>query len=244
MARVVLALLSRKGAPIISWQSLSSCSRWLPLHTWLARNNRRHPAPPLAHTWPARRRLSLGGIRSLLSKDCTAPSQRTRSVRTHTFFWGLTEFQSGETAESIPHYKAALKLDPRSYSGHYDLALAYLKQNKSRKRGPSLSMPSLWIQASRRCLRPRDCPVEDGKPAAALPHLLHAHALTPGPSGRLFNINPRRTRGRTARASAPGSPRAKEQTEFRFSMECSPRATLPQACSARGPRRITFTRQI
>ena len=34
---------------------------------------------------------------------------------------GLTEFQRGETAQSIVHYKQALKLRPGSYSGHYNL---------------------------------------------------------------------------------------------------------------------------
>src|SRR5262249_46587770 len=43
---------------------------------------------------------------------------------------GLTEFQTGATAESIPHYQRALKLQPASYSAHYNLALAYLRQQK------------------------------------------------------------------------------------------------------------------
>src|SRR6202040_3180284 len=43
---------------------------------------------------------------------------------------GLTEFQQGETAKSIAHYKQALKLRPDSYSGHYNLALAYLREHK------------------------------------------------------------------------------------------------------------------
>ena len=43
---------------------------------------------------------------------------------------GLTEFQSGQTAKSIGHYRRALQLQPQSYSGHYNLALAYLREHK------------------------------------------------------------------------------------------------------------------
>src|SRR5215510_10263782 len=45
---------------------------------------------------------------------------------------GLNEFHNGELAKSIQHYQVAVKLDPRSYSAHYDLALAYLKQKQLR----------------------------------------------------------------------------------------------------------------
>jgi tetratricopeptide (TPR) repeat protein len=43
---------------------------------------------------------------------------------------GLNEFRNGATSDSIQHYQKALLLQPWSYSGHYDLALAYLKEQK------------------------------------------------------------------------------------------------------------------
>jgi len=43
---------------------------------------------------------------------------------------GLVDFQRGETVSAIQHYKKALALQPNSYSGHYNLALAYLRQHR------------------------------------------------------------------------------------------------------------------
>jgi tetratricopeptide (TPR) repeat protein len=40
------------------------------------------------------------------------------------------EIENGETGRAIEHYQRALRLAPDSFSGHYDLALAYLRERK------------------------------------------------------------------------------------------------------------------
>jgi len=123
--------------------------------------------------------------------------------------FGLTEFQSGETAESIPHYKAALKL-----------ALAPTPSLRSRPRLLKAKQnPGARTELEHAvALDPRqadaaydsDCPVEDGEAAAALPHLLHAHALTPDRPDVSFNIILANSRpdGSSKRARQPASKRA------------------------------------
>jgi tetratricopeptide (TPR) repeat protein len=102
---------------------------------------------------------------------------------------GLTEFQRGETAKSILHYKEALKLEPRSYSGHYDLALAYLKENKVRDaRGELERAVALDPKQANAAYDLGIVLLNMGQPAAALPHLRHAHAMTPNRPDVSFNI--------------------------------------------------------
>src|SRR4029453_18271957 len=43
---------------------------------------------------------------------------------------GLIEFQGGNVASSIQMYKKAIALRPSSYSAHYNLALAYLREHR------------------------------------------------------------------------------------------------------------------
>jgi tetratricopeptide (TPR) repeat protein len=43
---------------------------------------------------------------------------------------GLIEFQQGDIASSVQHYKSAIALEPSSYSARYNLALAYLREHR------------------------------------------------------------------------------------------------------------------
>jgi len=102
---------------------------------------------------------------------------------------GLTEFQRGETAQSIVHYGKALKLQPGSYSGHYNLALAYLRAHR---------LQDGRVQLERAVtLDPKQADaaydlgvvlLELGKPSTALPHLQRARTLNPRRPDVAFNI--------------------------------------------------------
>jgi tetratricopeptide (TPR) repeat protein len=102
---------------------------------------------------------------------------------------GLTEFHGGATADSIRHYQQALALQPRSYSGHYDLALAYLKQQ---------NLPEARVQLEQAVrLDPRQADaaydlgmvlLEMGEPSGALVQLRHARVLNPKRPDVAFNI--------------------------------------------------------
>ena len=102
---------------------------------------------------------------------------------------GLIEFQTGATAESIPHYQRALKLQPASYSAHYNLALAYLRQQKFQEARTQLekavsldpSQPNAAYDLGITLL-------QLGEPKTALIHLLHARKLTPERPDVAFNI--------------------------------------------------------
>ena len=41
---------------------------------------------------------------------------------------GLVDFQNGKIKQAIEDYQRGLKFDPRSFSGHYNLALAFLRE--------------------------------------------------------------------------------------------------------------------
>jgi protein O-GlcNAc transferase len=102
---------------------------------------------------------------------------------------GLTEFQMGYSKKSIERYKQALEIQPRSYSGHYDLALSYLKENdlvdarKELEQAVSLDpkQPNAAYDLGVVLLQLHE-------PAGALPYLLHAQALNPNRADVVFNI--------------------------------------------------------
>jgi tetratricopeptide (TPR) repeat protein len=101
----------------------------------------------------------------------------------------LTEFQGGATDESIQHYQRALALQPRSYSGHYDLALAYLKEHKLQEARAQLE------QAVNLDSRKADAAydlgivlLELGERSEALIKLRRARALNPQRPDVAFNI--------------------------------------------------------
>ena len=52
---------------------------------------------------------------------------------------GLTEFQLGDVAKAIEHYQRSLALKPGSFSAHYNLALAYLREHKAERAAPNWS---------------------------------------------------------------------------------------------------------
>jgi protein O-GlcNAc transferase len=101
---------------------------------------------------------------------------------------GITEFQGGETDNSIKHYKRGLELQPSSYSGHYNLALAYLRQHNLEDAHTQLEQ-AVDVDA-----RQADAQYDLGmvllelrEPSRALPHLRTARALKPRPDVA-FNI--------------------------------------------------------
>jgi len=103
---------------------------------------------------------------------------------------GLAEFrEGGAIADSIRHYQRALALQPGSYSGHYDLALAYLKENMLEEARTQLE------QAVR--LEPHQADaaydlgivlLELGQPSQALTMLHKARLLNPQRPDVAFNI--------------------------------------------------------
>ena len=102
---------------------------------------------------------------------------------------GLTEFQLGETAKSIAHYKQALKLQPRSYSGHYNLALAYLREHKLQDGREQLEQAvSLDPKQADGAYDLGVVLLELGQPSSALPHLQRARTLHPQRPDVAFNI--------------------------------------------------------
>lgn len=102
---------------------------------------------------------------------------------------GLTEFHHGATADAIQHYQKALLLQPGSYSGHYDLALAYLKEE---------NLPDARAQLEDAVrLDPNQADAvynlgivlqEMGHPAQALIKFQRARALNPKRPDVTFNI--------------------------------------------------------
>jgi tetratricopeptide (TPR) repeat protein len=102
---------------------------------------------------------------------------------------GLIEFHNGATDDSIQNYQRALLLQPRSYSIHYDLALAYLKEQKFQEARAQLE------EAERLDPRQADASYnlgivlqELGHPAEALIKLQRAKALDPKRPDVTFNI--------------------------------------------------------
>ena len=102
---------------------------------------------------------------------------------------GLTEFHTGATDDSIQHYRKALLLRPSSYSGHYDLALAYLKQNKLQKARAELEDAVKLDPSQADAMYNLGIVLQDlGHPAEALIKLRRARALNPKRPDVTFNI--------------------------------------------------------
>jgi tetratricopeptide (TPR) repeat protein len=102
---------------------------------------------------------------------------------------GLTEFQRGETAKSITHYQQALKLQPGSYSGHYNLALAYLREHRLQDGREQLEQAvSLDPKQADAAYDLGVVLLELGQPSSALPYLQRARTLNPQRPDVAFNI--------------------------------------------------------
>jgi tetratricopeptide (TPR) repeat protein len=131
---------------------------------------------------------------------------------------GLIEFQQGDTASSIGHYRKGLELQPGSYSGHYNLALAYLKEHKL-KDGRAQLEQAVKLDP----MRPDAAYdlglvlLELGRPDAAVTHLLRAKALKPGPDVTFNLVRAELEAGQIAQArtEAQGSAKLAEQ-DFRW----------------------------
>ena len=46
------------------------------------------------------------------------------------FALGILELQRGEATAAIPHFRKVIELAPKSFQGHYHLALAYVRDQK------------------------------------------------------------------------------------------------------------------
>ena len=102
---------------------------------------------------------------------------------------GLTEFQRGETAKSIEHYQRALKLQPGSYSGHYNLALAYLRDHKLQEGRAQLEQAVKLDPSQADAVYDLGVVLlEQGHPAQALGYLTRARKLNPRRPDVAFNM--------------------------------------------------------
>ena len=102
---------------------------------------------------------------------------------------GLTEFHNGANADSIQHYQRALLLQPRSYSGHYDLALAYLKEQKLQEARAQLEEAVKLDPSQADAMYNLGIVLQElGHPAEALIKLQRARALNPQRTDVIFNI--------------------------------------------------------
>lgn len=102
---------------------------------------------------------------------------------------GTIDFQSGNTAESIQHYGKAIALQPGSYSGHYNLALAYLRQHRLQDGKAELERAvKLDRNQADAAYDLGVVLLQLGQPSGALPHLTRARTLDPKRPDVLFNI--------------------------------------------------------
>ena len=123
---------------------------------------------------------------------------------------GLTEFQGGQTAKSIRHYKRALKLQPRSYTGHYNLALAYLRERNFQDARAELEQAvSLDARQADAAYDLGIVLLELGDPSAALTHLRHARALKPRPDVDFNIVRAEMEAGQVSEARADAADAAK-----------------------------------
>jgi len=102
---------------------------------------------------------------------------------------GLVEFQSGDTTAAIAHFERALRFRPDSFSAHYNLALAYL-----RERNPAKGLRELKKAVA---LNPQHADatynlgvvlLELGQPQEALANLRRAQSLTPNRPDVTINV--------------------------------------------------------
>ena len=141
-----------------------------------------------SHFANARKALSAGDSASALEQVRQA-IKADSSFPDAYLLLGSIEFQRGETEHCIQHYKRALALRPQSYSAHFNLALAYLRQQKFQEARPHLE------QAVKLDTGQADAAydlgivlLELGEPANALKYLQHARTLDPQRPDVAFNI--------------------------------------------------------
>jgi len=85
---------------------------------------------PLARSFVMSARSALNaGNQSLALEKLRLAIQADSNYADAFLLMGLIEFQNGDIANSIQHYKKAIALQP-SYSAHYNLALAYLRDRR------------------------------------------------------------------------------------------------------------------
>src|SRR5207244_3864649 len=127
---------------------------------------------------------------------------------------GVTEFQGGQTAKSIRHYKRALKLQPRSYTGHYNLALAYLRERNFQDARAELEQAvSLDARQADAAYDLGIVLLELGDPSAALTQLRRARALKPRPDVDFNIVRAEIEAGRVSEARADAKAAANLQSD-------------------------------
>ena len=124
--------------------------------------------------------------------------------------WGLADFQRGETAASIDHYNRAIRLGTPSYSAHYNLALAYLRQQNAQDARKQLEI------ATRLNRNQPDAEydlgivlLQLGEPKDALLHLQRAKVLRPQPDVSFNIVRAEVEAGNNAQAQAEAADAAK-----------------------------------
>src|SRR5439155_27239989 len=116
----------------------------------------------------------------------------------------------GQTAKSIRHYKQALKLQPRSYTGHYNLALAYLRERNFQDARAELEQAvSLDARQADAAYDLGIVLLELGEASAALTQLRHARALMPRPNVDFNIVRAEMEAGRASEARADAEAAAK-----------------------------------
>jgi tetratricopeptide (TPR) repeat protein len=153
--------------------------------------------PPQSAPSRALARSYLADAQKALAAGDTATAREKLSLAIHKdsryteayLLLGLIDFKTGETASAIQHYNEALALRPNSYSGHYNLALAYLKQRRIEDGRAELER-AVKLDPNQPDSR-YDLGVvllELGNPSAALPHLVRARTLNPERPDVTFNV--------------------------------------------------------
>jgi tetratricopeptide (TPR) repeat protein len=151
-------------------------------------------APPVPNRGLARSYLANAQKAFAAGDSATAREKLQLALRTDSKYadaylmLGLVDFKGGETASAIQHYKKALALQP-SYSGHYNLALAYLKQHRVQDGRAQLERAvKLDPHQPDAAYDLGVVLLELGNASAALPHLVRARTLNPQRPDVAFNI--------------------------------------------------------
>src|SRR5207253_3759552 len=108
------------------------------------------------------------------------------------------------------HYKRALKLQPRSYTGHYNLALAYLRERNFQDARAELDQAvSLDARQADAAYDLGIVLLELGDPSAALTQLRRARALKPRPDVDFNIVRAEMEAGQVSEARADAADAAK-----------------------------------
>src|ERR1700730_2288177 len=119
------------GAYLVTWLLASGCILCVVIGPCWAAALQETPNASLARTYflSAHKALAEGDSVSAVQKLKQAIQADSKFAEAYLLL-GVAAFRRGDTAKAIEHYQRALQLRPNSYSGHYNLALAYLREHK------------------------------------------------------------------------------------------------------------------